>query len=90
MQILTNIIIPCCCPIQYTGVDVDSFKSDMPLSPRQTLPSKTGVNSPLTQIHGKKVLVNGKEIALFYYNDEFYAVDEKCPHLGKSQMIEPL
>ena len=63
----------------------------MPLSPRQSLPSssytstKNDMSSPLTQIHGKRVLVNGKEIALFYYKDEFYAVDEKCPHLGKSQ-----
>lgn len=41
--------------------------------------------TPLTQIHGKKVVVNGKQIALFYYKDEFYAIDEKCPHLGQSE-----
>lgn len=39
-------------------------------------------NSNRSQVHGKKVTINGTEIALFCYRDTFYALDEKCPHLG--------
>ena len=32
---------------------------------------------------GKIVMVNGKNIALFFIDGRFYAVDEQCPHLGR-------
>jgi len=32
---------------------------------------------------GKMVMVNGKNIALFFIDGRFYAVDEQCPHLGR-------
>lgn len=31
---------------------------------------------------GKKVSVNGKEIALFNVDGEFFAIDAKCTHAG--------
>lgn len=31
---------------------------------------------------GKTVKVNDKEIAIFNLNDEFYALDNTCPHRG--------
>ena len=36
---------------------------------------------------GKMVMVNGKNIALFFIDGHFYAVDEQCPHLGGYQGI---
>ena len=66
-------------PIINTGIDVNTFKEDFPMSP------KNGTYRYLnnrSQIHGRKISVNGKEIALFCYGDTFYAMDEKCPHLG--------
>lgn len=30
----------------------------------------------------KKVEVNGKEIAIFNINGQFFAIDEMCPHRG--------
>ena len=47
-----------------------------------TLHSNHGNNRDTSTIHGKKIQVNGKELALFCYKDKFYAVNEKCPHLG--------
>ena len=32
---------------------------------------------------GKKVSINGQELAVFLYNGLVYAVLEKCPHMGK-------
>ena len=32
---------------------------------------------------GKKVTVNGKQLAVFLYNGRVYAVLEKCPHMGE-------
>ena len=36
---------------------------------------------------GKMVMVNGKNIALFFIDGRFYAVDEQCPHLGRYRGI---
>ena len=36
---------------------------------------------------GKMVMVNGKNIALFFIEGRFYAVDEQCPHLGRYRGI---
>jgi len=36
---------------------------------------------------GKMVMVNGKNIALFFIDGHFYAVDEQCPHLGRYRGI---
>ena len=58
----------------FSGMNVTAFMSEYPLSPRS--------GTTQSQVHGKKVIVNKKEIALFYYKDVFYAVDEQCPHLG--------
>ena len=60
------------------GVTVATVKSDFPLSPR----NGTYIFHNQSQVHGKKIFINGKEIALFCYKDTFYALDEKCPHLG--------
>ena len=57
-------------------MDVDSFKTMPPLS-------SLVLNRSSKLPHGKAVTVNGKKIALFCINDRFYAIDEKCPHLGK-------
>ena len=59
------------------GVNMATFMNDFPLSPRN------GYHSNKSQVHGKKISINGREIALFCYKDTFYAVDEKCPHLGR-------
>ena len=57
-------------------MDVDSFNTMSALS--------SPVLNPSSKLpHGKAVTVNGKKIALFCVNDKFYAIDEKCPHLGK-------
>lgn len=74
------------------GTSVDNFKQDLPISP------KNGTylyNNSQSQVYGKRVNVNEKEVALFSYQDNFYALDEKCPHLGmfdtsiKSSRSEP-
>ena len=33
--------------------------------------------------------VNGREVALFYYRDRFYAVNDKCPHYGEHEGGSP-
>ena len=60
-------------------MNVAAFMSEYPMSPRS--------GTSQSQVHGKKVIVNNKEIALFYYKDVFYAVDEQCPHLGMCLML---
>ena len=45
-------------------------------SDEQTAPSEK-------KKRGKKVKLNGKELAVFFYKESAYAIDEKCPHLGK-------
>ena len=58
---------------------MDAFRSELPLSPG----SWTNYNaSSGSNTHGMKININEKEIALFCYRNNFYAVDEKCPHLG--------
>lgn len=64
----------------YPGVTVATVKNDFPLSPRNGTYVYQNTQS---KVHGKKITINGKAIALFCYKDSFYAVDEKCPHLGK-------
>ena len=75
-----------------TGMDVSSFKddlshtqnSDQDLSHHHSQSSsRPDHESSLPQIrHGKLVRLNGHELALFCYKDKFYAVNERCPHLG--------
>lgn len=62
------------------GINVATIKNDFPLSPRN---GTYLYQSYQSQVHGKKVSINGV-VALFCYNDTFYALDEKCPHLGTS------
>lgn len=57
--------------------DLSLFHSDPP-------PPTDGPDPEGTQVHGKVVKLNGREIALFCYKDKFYAVTEKCPHMGRS------
>ena len=40
--------------------------------------------SELQENQGKLVNVNGKEIALFKINNQFFAVDNMCLHMGGS------
>ncbi|XP_064398795.1 uncharacterized protein LOC135345292 isoform X2 [Halichondria panicea] len=67
-----------------TGLTVESFLSETPpLSPRQQpSPSKAPPTDDSPPPHGRKVCVNGREIAVFLYGNNFYAVDEHCSHLG--------
>jgi len=45
---------------------------------------KVATTSELKQGEKKKVIVQEKEILLVNINDAFYAVDNKCPHMGAS------
>ena len=67
------------------GLTVESFLSETPpLSPRQQpSPSKAPPTDDSPPPHGRKVCVNGREIAVFLYGNNFYAVDEHCSHLGE-------
>ena len=56
--------------------DLSLFHSDPPA------PVTHGSATEGTQVHGKVVKLNGRELALFFYKDKFYAVTEKCPHMG--------
>ena len=38
--------------------------------------------------HGRKVEVNGKELALFCHREKLYAVGDRCPHMGACVYIE--
>ena len=60
-----------------TGTNVETLRNEFPLSPR-----KGRIVSSHSNIYGKKIRLNNKEIALLSYKDNFYAVDEKCPHMG--------
>ena len=62
----------------FPGINVDDFKQNFPMSPK----NGTYVYHGQSQVHGKKIIVNEKEVALFCYRNNFYAMDEKCPHLG--------
>ena len=35
---------------------------------------------------GKLVKINKKEIAIFRYGEKVFAIDEKCPHVGKHSL----
>ena len=63
----------------YLGVGVDGLKQEFPLSPK----NGTYLYHEKSEVHGKKIVINEKEVALFCYKDTLYAVDEKCPHLGE-------
>lgn len=68
-----------------TGVYVIDLP-DAQLFPPQYQYTVTGkvrkkVNSKSTAV-GRKLELNGKEIALFRYADRIYAVEEACPHMG--------
>ena len=63
---------------------MDTFRNDFPLSPRNGTYHYLNTQS---QIHGRKISINGKDIALFCYRNRFYAVDEKCPHLGNNDSL---
>ena len=58
---------------------METFRSNFPLSPQN---GTYLYQYNQSQVHGKKISINGKEIALFCYKGTFYALDEKCPHLG--------
>ncbi len=45
---------------------------------------KAAVAADLSVDNKKKVTVNGREILLTKVGDEYYAVDDRCPHLGGS------
>ena len=62
----------------HTGITVSTFKH-FPMSSRN---GTYVYRDSQSQVHGKKISLNGKDIALLYYRDTFYAVDEKCPHQG--------
>ena len=78
------------------GTDINSFKDHLSLTPSHErdlslfhsdlpIPVHTHESdSEGTKVHGKVVKLNGRELALFCYKDKFYAVTEKCPHMGKS------
>ena len=81
------------------GTDVNSFKNhlSLTLSHERDLslfhsdPSPTQASdSEGAQVHGKVVRLNGCELALFYYKDKFYAVTEKCPHMGTSMYVHEI
>ena len=57
--------------------DLSLFHSDPPPPTHRSDPDGA-------QVHGKVVKLNGRELALFCYKDKFYAVTEKCPHMGMS------
>ena len=57
---------------------MDTFKA-FPMSPKN---GTCFYRDSQAQIHGKKINVNGRDIALFHYRNTLYAMDEKCPHLG--------
>ena len=61
-----------CIVLLVSDIDISSFISSGFLTPTAN-----------KRCQGKKVTVNGKMLALFYYNDQFYAVDERCPHMGE-------
>ncbi len=44
--------------------------------------TKVAQKSEVQEGQGKLVNVNGKEIALFNLNNEFFAIDNACPHKG--------
>ena len=46
--------------------------------------TKVATTSELSSGAGKKVELNGKEIALFNIDGKFYALDDMCPHRGGS------
>ena len=46
--------------------------------------TKVATTSELSLGAGKKVELNGKEIALFNIDGKFYAIDDMCPHRGGS------
>ena len=34
--------------------------------------------------HGKIFTINGKKVAMFSIDDELFAFDDECPHVGAS------
>ena len=91
----------CICNTHYSlynaGIDVNSFKNHLSLTPSHErdlslfnsdppAPVTHGSAIEGTQIHGKVVKLNGRELALFFYKDKFYAVTEKCPHMGMAML----
>jgi hypothetical protein len=77
---------------------VNSFKNHLSLTPSHERdlslfhsdpPASTihGSDTKDAQVHGKVVKLNGRELALFFYKDKFYAVTEKCPHMGMAIII---
>lgn len=73
---------------------MNSFKNHLSLTPSHERdlslfysdpsPSTQASGPEATQVYGKVVRLNGHELALFCYKDKFYAVNEKCPHMGTS------
>ncbi len=46
--------------------------------------TKVAQKSEIQEGQGKMVVVNGKEIALFTVNNQFFAIDNTCLHRGGS------
>lgn len=46
--------------------------------------TKVATTAELQPGMGKKVEINGKEIALFNIEGQFFAMDDMCPHRGGS------
>jgi nitrite reductase (NADH) small subunit/3-phenylpropionate/trans-cinnamate dioxygenase ferredoxin subunit len=46
--------------------------------------NKIATTAELQPGAGKKVEINGKEIAVFNIGGHFYAIDDMCPHRGGS------
>jgi nitrite reductase (NADH) small subunit len=38
--------------------------------------------SSLPAGHGRTVNVRGREFAVYHWGDEFFAIDDRCPHRG--------
>lgn len=49
-----------------------------------------------SQPSGVRMQINGRGVALFYWKEELYCMDEKCPHLGsyyrdiRTNVLEPI
>ena len=64
-------------------MDARSFKDDLSLTRGSEHDRVHYQSSSRLEIHGKVVRLNGHELALFCYKEKFYAVNERCPHMGK-------
>ena len=40
-----------------------------------------------TEGRGMKATVNGKDVALFYWKEQLFCVDARCPHMGQLRRV---